>query len=84
MANFKHESKNEGTARAMVRYQGHPGLSERGSFVTGGKPGSLFPCFPSSCVTHLAICLLEVDVFDTGASALKGFVSGTHIRIEEV
>lgn len=53
MANFKHESKNEGTGRAMVRYQGHPELSERGSFMSGGKPGSLFGCFASSCVTRL-------------------------------
>ena len=64
-----------------VRDLGHPGLSKRGTSCVG-QPGSLSNWIAGNCVTQLALCLFDVDVFETDASAIKSLMSGTYIIIK--
>lgn len=41
-------------------------------------PVSLSGCAASNCVTQLAACLLEMDVFEMNASAIKSLLSDTY------
>lgn len=53
---------------SSVSYLGYSGLSKR-------RPGSLSSYFAHSYVFQLAICLLEVSVFEMNALAIKSLLT---------
>lgn len=81
--NLKYKNRNyDADRKKRVNYVGYLETSKNGtSWLV--QPGFLSSYFASSCVIQLAICLLEMNVFEIDVLAIKSLMSQALTLLKE-